>query len=204
MENSPHDAARSEGRTTAVIQAGLALLVAGTLVAFSFLAFRTGFAEGERGGVAAIAPEGGHRGPLVLPSGADRTVGNAGVDEESASEEQTSPASDVTDAGAVAGIRVRAHRSAGDRDASRGDRDDLDPVRKPAVAREEEDGDDDDHGGGDSWSADRSGKSASRGHSARGSRGDSGSHASRNKARGKKDRHASRDRSRGSRGHSRG
>lgn len=53
---------------TPVVQAALALLVAGTLITFSFLAFRTGFAEQPRGPIAVAEPGGTDRRPLVLPS----------------------------------------------------------------------------------------------------------------------------------------
>lgn len=52
-----------------LLQASLALLVAGTLVTFSFLAFRTGLAEQPRNGVTAREPRAGSDGrPVLLPS----------------------------------------------------------------------------------------------------------------------------------------
>ncbi|MGH2757336.1 MAG: hypothetical protein ACRDI3_06060 [Actinomycetota bacterium] len=68
-----------------IVQAGLALLVAGTLVTFSFLAFRTGFADQPRGTVAAA--ERGHtdRRPVLLPSPGritDRDRGESTPDDE--------------------------------------------------------------------------------------------------------------------------
>jgi hypothetical protein len=68
MEVDSRHLERPRRTPTPVVQAALALLVAGTLITFSFLAFRTGFAEQPRGPIAVAEPGGTDRRPLVLPS----------------------------------------------------------------------------------------------------------------------------------------
>jgi hypothetical protein len=67
MEVDPRRSARKR-TPTPFVQAGLALLVAGTLVAFSFLAFRTGFADEPRPTIAVAEPERSDGRPVLLPS----------------------------------------------------------------------------------------------------------------------------------------
>jgi hypothetical protein len=183
MEDNPRHGARSRGRVTPFVQGGLALLVAGTLIMFSFLAFRTGFAEQPRGGVAAREPDRTGRGPVLLPSPGD------------GSRAQNQPSTVVAQAPAepddgdqrVLGTRIQTRDStAGDsRTEESGDLD----TRRKVEAREEDGSEAEDHGDDDDGNDDSGhSRSWSDGHS-RGGRdhSDGGS------------RH-----SKGSRGHSKG
>lgn len=67
MERIPRGG-RRRGGMTPLLSAGLALLVAGTLVTFSVLALRTGFADSSRRGVATHGADPTDGAPVVLPS----------------------------------------------------------------------------------------------------------------------------------------
>lgn len=197
-------------RGAPLIQAALALLVACTLVAFSALAFRMGFAT-DRGREVTATDAGGAGGAVVLPSfgGAERSRAAEQPDNT-----QTRIAITTTsDAAVVLGTRVDASTASSDRDVDRhenrrgaghdkargrGHHKDRDKGNgksdrwdgRSTSAREEED---DDYDHGDDDASDDSDRSGSR------------SDGSRSGPRHRKHRDGSGSRSRGhSRGHSRG
>lgn len=177
------------GRVAPLVQVALALLVAGTLVVFSVLALRTGFADQPRDSVEAVAPSASGARPLLLPSpdsGAANAPSSDGAAVALAPETETDER--------VLGTRVR---TGDDRPADRGRTDDgrerLDDFEKRVSARESDDVDADDHGDDDDGDESNRSTYGSRKHSkerrghkdhserSRGSKNRSGGHSERSR-----------------------
>jgi hypothetical protein len=165
MELDPGHSARAKRTATPLVQASLALLVAGTLVTFSLLAFRTGFADQPQGTIEVAEPSRTDGRPVLLPSpGGTADGGSAGAGKETLVATTVDAVSEETDE-RVLGTRIgRVEETRGTGYDGAGDLDEDLSKRSGSSATNEDEGWD----GTQKYAADKHGKSNSK---AKGGRG---------------------------------